>query len=80
MRKSLKRVVALSMTMMLLVASFTGCGSDGDSNSDADKKSGSAKEFEKVDTKTNVDVVDLGGYEFTVAANLQYYDDPSMWI
>lgn len=77
MKKNLRKVVALSMAMMLTVVTFTGCGSDGDSKSEDGKKSGSSKTFEKVDTKTNVDVVDLGGYEFTLAASFQYYDDPS---
>lgn len=76
MRKNLKKVLALSMAVMLTVVSFAGCGSD-DAQSDGDKKSGSAKEFKKIETKTKADVVDLGGYEFTIAANFQYYDDPT---
>lgn len=72
--KKTKRVLALMLAGLLLV-STAGCGGKG---KETDSKDDSAKEkFPKVDPYTNAEVQDLGGYEFTVAADWQYYDDPT---
>lgn len=74
--KRTKKVLALGMAVMLLL-SISGCGDkEGTVSSDGNGKSGT-EEFAKVDPYTNAEVQDLGGYEFTIAANYQYYDDPT---
>ena len=69
-----KRILALGLAVILLL-SVSGCG-DKDGTSEESGKNG-AEEFAKVDPYTNAEVQDMGGYEFTIAANFQYYDDPT---
>lgn len=74
--KRTKRVLALGMAVMLLL-SVSGCGDkEGTASSEGNGKNGT-EEFAKVDPYTNAEVQDMGGYEFTIAANFQYYDDPT---
>lgn len=75
MKKNFKKVMALSMVLIMSVTAFTGCGDKEETA--AKEKTNQTEKFAKVDTTTKVDVVDLGGYEFTIAADWQYYDDPS---
>lgn len=68
--KKVKRVIALMFALLMMI-SVVACG-DG---KDTEKKKSDDGEFAKVDPYTNAEVQDLGGYEFTIAANFQYYDD-----
>ena len=69
----MKRFLALGMAAMMILTA-AGCG---DKNKDTKQTDGSTEEFPKVDPYTNAEVQDLGGYEFTIAATFQYYEDPT---
>lgn len=71
--KKTRRVLAL-MLAMLLAVSAAGCGGK---EKETDSKNDAKEKFPKVDPYTNAEVQDLGGYEFTIAADWQYYDDPT---
>lgn len=68
----MKRILALGLAGLMLFTAG-GCGNKDNKTTDNDSKEG----FAKVDPYTNAEVQDLGGYEFTIAATFQYYDDPT---
>ena len=69
----MKRFLALGMATLMVLA-CAGCGGKGKDTKNTDAGS---EEFPKVDPYTNAEVQDLGGYEFTIAATFQYYEDPT---
>jgi len=70
MKNNLFKRIAVMLLAIVMLLSVCGCGDKGDNNDSGDT------EFAKIkNPKTNVEVVDLKGYEFTVAADWQYYDD-----
>ncbi len=80
--KRMKQFLALGLSLALLFTA-AGCGGgdapkDNASGQKAEQGGeGGSGEFEKVAPSTNAEVQDLGGYEFTIAATFQYYDDPT---
>ena len=71
--KKMKRFLAFGLVALMMFATV-GCG---DKNSGTEKTDGNGEKFPKVDPYTNAEVQDLGGYEFTIAAMFQYYEDPT---
>ena len=70
--KKMKRFAALGLAL-LMAGTMMACG---DSSKNVSNKGGDEDEkFPKVDPYTNAEVQDLDGYEFTIAADFQYYDD-----
>ena len=73
--REMKRFLALGLAAVMLFG-IVGCGG-GEESSETENTEGSEEEFPKVDPYTNAEVQDLGGYEFTIAASFQYYEDPT---
>lgn len=70
MKLFVKRAFVLLLAVVMAI-SVVGCGKDEKTT----EATGDNK-FEKIENPTTkAEVVDLGGYEFTVAADWQYYDD-----
>ncbi len=73
--REMKRFLALGLAAVMLFG-IAGCGG-GEEAPETETTEGGGEEFPKVDPYTNAEVQDLGGYEFTIAASFQYYEDPT---
>lgn len=74
--KNRKRFLALGLALTMLLTS-AACGGGNEDKGNATGNNTEEGEFPKVDPYTKSEVQDLGGYEFTIAASFQYYDDPT---
>lgn len=67
-----KRLLALALALVVLVG-LIACGNKKEKDPQGVQQGDG--DFPKVDPYTNAEVQDMGGYEFTIAADWQYYDD-----
>ena len=76
--KNMKKILALglAMTMLMTSASCGGKEPEGNKGQNGTDKTEEG-DFPKVDPYTKGEVQDMDGYEFTIAATFQYYDDPT---
>ncbi len=75
--KNMKRFLALGLALTMLLTSAACGGKEQGNKNPTGNDTADEGDFPKVDPYTKSEVQDLGGYEFTVAANFQYYDDPT---